>query len=69
MKSARITAARSWKKIVSSRPELSAITDVSLPGLTGGYNELQTLIKSQYVPMYSINTLVLLLKYCIHYKV
>ena len=47
MKSARSAAEKSWKKVVKHRPELSAITDTTLPGLTAGYYELQTLLQSE----------------------
>ncbi|XP_016840617.1 alanine--tRNA ligase, mitochondrial [Nasonia vitripennis] len=48
MKSARNNAAKNWRKVVENRPELSAITDATLPGLTAGYYELQTFLKSEY---------------------
>jgi hypothetical protein len=48
MKSARDAALKNWKKIVNKRPELSTVTDTTLPGLSAGYNELQNFLKSEY---------------------
>lgn len=47
MKSARHAAEQNWKKVVDKRPELSEITETSLPGLTAGYYELQTFLKTK----------------------
>ncbi|KAJ8673583.1 hypothetical protein QAD02_004845 [Eretmocerus hayati] len=47
MNSARSAAIRNWKKVVENRPELSAISDIESPGLTAGYYELQTFLKTE----------------------
>lgn len=48
MKSARNSSAKRWEKIVNIRPELSAVSDIMLPGLPAGYYELQKFLKSEY---------------------
>lgn len=34
-----------WRKIVETRPELTAVTDWMAPGLVDGYKDLQSMLK------------------------
>jgi len=44
-KKLRNTSGKMWKKIIETRPELTAITDWMAPGLVDGYKDLQSIIK------------------------
>lgn len=45
LKKLRNTSNKMWSKMVETRPELTAITDWMAPGLTDGYNDLQSILK------------------------
>jgi len=44
-KKLRNTSGKMWNKIIETRPELTAITDWTAPGLVDGYKDLQSIIK------------------------